>query len=167
MEVLDTNKLEELYQSLLNDERILRMKNIPMHRGSNCYLHSFRVCKLAIKKAIKKDKGNLVNILVACILHDYYLYDWRTDKELRKNHAKHPFIASTNAKRDFGINDEVKRIIECHMYPINREYKPKTFEEKLVAKCDTRVAFLEFLTSKRYKKKRMDKYLQKISKLFD
>ena len=37
--------LEELYQKFLNDEKIKRMMQVPMHRGSNCYLHSFKVAK--------------------------------------------------------------------------------------------------------------------------
>ena len=72
-------QLEEIYQAFLNDERILKMKEISMHRGSNCYIHSFKVAKLAIKRALRHRKGNLYTILIGAILHDYYLYDWRVD----------------------------------------------------------------------------------------
>ena len=30
--------LENIYQKFLNDKKVLRMKEIPMHRGSNCYI---------------------------------------------------------------------------------------------------------------------------------
>ena len=71
----EKQKLEQTYQSFLNDPKILRMKDIPMHRGSNCYIHSFKVAKLAVKRALRHKKGNLYTILTASILHDYYLYD--------------------------------------------------------------------------------------------
>ena len=170
MELSDKTKkdLEGLYQFFLHDERIIRMKDIPMQRGSNCYLHSFRVCKLAVKTAIEEGQGHLEAIITASILHDYYLYDWRKDKEKRKHHGgKHPFVAVENAERDFHICDEVKNIILCHMYPLNHEYKPTTYEEKLVAKCDTRIATKEFMSSAKHKERDMDKYYKEIEKLFD
>ena len=98
-------KLEETYQHFLNNENILRMKEIPVHRGSNCYIHTFRVVKKVMKKAVKSRKFlDLENLLLASIFHDYYLYSWRLDKSKRKHHGNgHPFIASENAKHDFDI----------------------------------------------------------------
>ena len=75
---------EDIYQIFLNDERILKMKEIPMHRGSNCYIHSFMVAKTAIAKAIRKKNVNLKALFYAAVFHDYYLYDWRKDKS-KKN----------------------------------------------------------------------------------
>ena len=165
----EKNKLEDLYQSYLNNEKILKMKEISMHRGSNTYLHSFRVAKLAIKRALRRRKHlDLESILIASILHDYYLYDWRKDKSKKKHHAKnHPFIASENAKRDFDISDKVCDIIKAHMWPYNFKFFPKTKEARIVSNADNTVAFKEVLTSIKYKKKRMTKYLDKIQKLFD
>ena len=102
------------------------MKDISMHRGSNCYIHSFLVAKLAIKRALRKNKKlDLESILIASILHDYYLYDWRSDRSLLKHHgSKHPFISIENAKRDFNIDDKVASLIRSHMWPINFKYFP-------------------------------------------
>ena len=86
MNILEEQKqrLESLYQSFLNDEKILRMKDISMHRGSNCYEHSFKVARKAIRHALRyhKKEINLEIVLIGSILHDYYLYDWRKNKEL-------------------------------------------------------------------------------------
>ena len=165
---LEKQELEEIYQRFYNDEKIQRMKDIPMHRGSNCFLHSFRVVKLSIKNALRHKDVNLKNILIAAILHDYYLYDWRTDGSKKKHHAsKHPQIAIENAERDFGVGEEVKAIIESHMWPINIKIFPKTTEARIVDLADTVVATKEALTSIKYKSKRMDKYYTSISKLFD
>ena len=162
------NKLEKIYQTYKNNPLIIKMKEIPMHRGSNCYIHSFKVAKLAIHKAIKKKGYNLENILIASILHDYYLYDWRLDHKLRKKHgSRHPLIAESNAKRDFDISEEISEIIKTHMWPLTPKYRPKTKEAKLVNYVDDIVATKEFLSCKRHKKKKEAIYLKQIENLFD
>ena len=161
-------KLEQMYQTFKKDPLILKMKEIPMHRGSNTYIHSFKVAKLSIHKAVKRKGYNLENVLIASILHDYYLYDWRKNHELKKKHGKrHPLIAESNAKRDFHISSEVSEIIKSHMWPLTPKYFPKTKEAKLVNYVDDVIATREFLTSKRHKKKKEELYLKKLEKLFD
>ena len=94
----EKRELEEIYQAFLHDEKILRMKEISMHRGSNCYIHSFKVAKTAIKRALRHNKGDLKTILLGAILHDYYLYDWRNDRSKMEHHlSAHPHIAAENA----------------------------------------------------------------------
>ena len=164
---LETKKhLEEIYQRFLHDEKILQMKDIYIHNGTSCYLHSFRVAKLAIKIAIKKGvTDNLETLLLAAILHDYYLYKRKIIK--KRNHgSEHPFIASANAKRDFGISDEVATIINSHMWPINIKLFPKSKEAKILTLADKHVAIREFLTAKSIKLKNLDKDYQSISTLF-
>ena len=161
-------ELEAIYQSFLNDEKILKMKDIPMHRGSNCYFHSFKVTKLAIKRALRHNKGDLYVILLGSILHDYYLYDWRIDKSKMKNHLKdHPYIAAENAEKDFGIHEPIKKVIKSHMWPINFTEFPKTKEARIISHADKTIYLREIICSKRYKKKREEKYLKQISTLFD
>lgn len=162
------NKLEDLYQLFLKEPKILRMKDIPMHRGSNCYIHSFKVAKLAIKRALRHKKGNLEVILIASVFHDYYLYDWRKDRGLLKHHGKrHPYIASKNAKEDFDIPEEARKVIESHMWPINISEFPKTKEARIVSLADKTICLREVMCTSSYKKKREEKYLLDIAKLFD
>ena len=162
-------ELENLYQGFLKNELILKMKEIPMHRGSNCYIHSFKVCKLVIKKALKKKKDyHFEALIIASILHDYYLYDWRSDRSKRKKHGKrHPYVADENAKRDFHIDEEVSKIIKSHMWPLTPKELPKTREAKLVNYVDDIIATREFLCSAEYKKKREERYIKYISHLFE
>lgn len=170
MLVADEKKqeLESIYQSFLHDERVKRMKEIPMHRGSNCYIHSFKVAKLAIKRAMRHKKGNLYVILLASILHDYYLYDWRKDISKMKNHmSQHPYIAATNAINDFDIYSEVVDAIKSHMWPVNLTQFPKTKEARIVSNADKSIYLKEIICSKRYKTKRQQQYLRQIDKLFD
>ena len=93
--------LEKTYQYYLHHEALLKMKEIPAHIGSNVYVHTFKVVKQVMKRAIKSRKElDLENLLLAAIFHDYYLYNWRTTKDRPHPHGKyHPTIAADNAKR--------------------------------------------------------------------
>ena len=163
----EKRELEELYHFFLNHEKTQKMKGVQMHRGSNTFLHSFKVAKLAIKRALRHKNVNLKAILIASILHDYYLYDWRTQKEYKAHHAKnHPFIAAENAKKDFGIDEEVMKIIQTHMWPFNIKRFPETTEARIVNFADNRIAFKEALTSRAYKKRHYEKELKFIENLF-
>ena len=169
MELTEERKkeLEDIYQSFLHDEKILKMKEISMHRGSNCYIHSFKVAKLAIKRALRHKRGDLYVILVGSILHDYYLYDWRNDRSKMRHHmGSHPYTAAQNAMRDFNISPKVKKVIESHMWPVNFAEFPKTKEARIISNADKAIYIKEIVCSKRYKKKREEKYYRQISTLF-
>ena len=160
--------LEELYQYFRNNEKILNMEKVPMHRGSNCYLHSFRVAKLAVHKGVQRKNVNVEVILIASILHDYYLYDWRKDKSKRRHHGtRHPYIAAEQAKRDFDIDELTQKVIKSHMWPLNFSEFPRTREALFLSVADKMIATREALCSKKHKAKRMDEYYKKIEKLFD
>lgn len=168
LSIEEKQELENIYHSFKENDKIQRMKLVPMHRGSNCFIHCFRVAKLAIKRALRYKKADLKLVLLGSILHDYYLYDWRTDKSKKKRHGyDHPFIASKNAEEDFQIPKEVKNIIESHMWPMNIKNFPKTKEARIVSLADKAIALKEAMTSKSFKNKREDKYLKDISQLFD
>lgn len=162
-------KLETIYQTFLHDEKILKMKEIQMHRGSNCYEHSFKVAKLAMKRALRSQRKNidLETLLIGAILHDYYLYDWRKDRSKLKGHAKkHEMIASENASRDYDVSPAIKKVIETHMWPFNFKNFPNTVEARIVNNADTYIAFIEALTSRKHKEKRREHYISYISHLF-
>ena len=163
----EQNRLEIIYQSFLKDEKILRMKDISMHRGSNCYEHSFKVAKKAIKKSLNRKDVNLEVVLLGAILHDYYLYDWRKDRSKLKKHGKnHPSIAIENAVKDFNISEDVKKVIKSHMWPLNIKDYPNSKEARIVSISDKAVTIGESLTSIKYKQKKREKYLSYISHLF-
>ena len=160
-------ELEDIYQSLFHNEKVRRMISIPMHRGSNCFIHSFKVAKLAIKRAIRHKNVDLKVLLYAAIFHDYYLYDWRSDRSKLKHHGKnHPYLAAKQAKEDFDIPEASLNIIKSHMWPINFKEYPKTKEARIMTLADKSIATKEALTSKKRKQKMHDKYLLDINKLF-
>lgn len=159
--------LENAYQYYLLHPALLRMKDIPVHLGSNCYLHTFRVTKEIMKKAVKSSRNlDLENLLLAGIFHDYYLYNWREHRHT--HHATmHPFRAIENARRDFNLPDEAAKMIRSHMWPFNFNLFPKSKEARILCNVDTWVALKECLVSKKAKKKNEEKYLRYISSLFD
>ena len=161
-------QLEKTYQYFLHHEAILKMKEIPAHIGSNVYIHTFKVVKQVMKKAVKFRKNlDLENLLIAAIFHDYYLYNWRTTKDRPHPHGKyHPSIAASNAKRDFNISEESQRMIKTHMWPFNFFNPPKGKEARILCNVDTWVALVECLVSKKQKAKKEKKYLEDISHLF-
>lgn len=160
--------LEKTYQFYLHHEAILKMKEIPAHIGSNVYIHTFKVVKKVMKKAIKSHKNlDLENLLIAAIFHDYYLYNWRTTKDRPHPHGKyHPGIAAENAKRDFNISEESQIMIKTHMWPFNFFNPPKGKEARLLCNVDTWIALVECLTTRKHKIKKADKYINYISTLF-
>ena len=163
-------QLEKIYQTFLHDEKVMQMKDIPMHRGSNCYEHCFMVARRAIRRSQKfyNRKVELEVVLIGAILHDYYLYDWRKDRSKLKHHGReHPFIASENASRDFNISPAVKKVIETHMWPMRIKAFPKSKEARIVTWSDKFVALRQALTSKKHKAKRKEKYEKQIAHLFD
>ena len=169
MELSEERKqeLETVYQSFLTNEKILKMKEVSMHRGSNCYIHSFKVAKLAIKRALRHKRGDLYIILVGSILHDYYLYDWRIERDKMKSHlANHPYIAAENALRDFRISEDIQKVIKSHMWPVNLTDFPNTREARIISNADKAVCIREFVSTKSHKKKKEADYLRQISKLF-
>ena len=160
--------LEKTYQYYLHHEAILKMKDIPAHIGSNVYIHTFKVAKQVMKKALKSKKDlDLENLLVAAIFHDYYLYDWRKTKDRPHPHGKyHPGIAANNAKKEFNISDRSQEMIKTHMWPFNFFNPPKGKEARLLCNVDTWVATVECLTTRKHKAKKEKVYLEYISTLF-
>ena len=139
-------ELEDIYQSFLHDEKIMRMKEIPMHRGSNCYEHCFKVAKLAIKRALRHKKGSLEVVLLASILHDYYLYDWHLTDEGHGLHGfSHSNTAMENAINHFGIGKRTQAVIESHMWPLTFTKIPKSREAWIVCIADKCISTKETL----------------------
>lgn len=160
--------LQKLYESLYNDPRILRMKQFSQHRGSSAYEHTLKVVKQSYKRAlVNKREINFEDLILGAMLHDYCLYDWRVEHNLRGHARRHPRVAALNALRDFDVNERVHNIILSHMYPYNPKIRHSSLESKIVAHADKYVSFKEGLTFKDWKNRRRPKYFPKLLKLED
>jgi uncharacterized protein len=65
------------------------------------------------------------------LLHDLFLYDWRTTTLDRGRHGfVHPRLALENASRIYSLNELEKDIIMKHMFPLTLQ--PPKYKESLV-----------------------------------
>ena len=125
------------------------------------------MAKLAIKRGLRHKNVDLKAILIAAVLHDYYLYDWRKDRsKLKKHGSNHPYVAAENAYRDFNVDEFVQKIIKAHMWPINLKEFPNSTEARIVNLADDHIALKEALTFRSHKKARSEKDEKFISTLF-
>ncbi len=64
-------------------------------------------------------------LVAACLLHDYYLYDWHTRGD-RLHGLHHPAIAARCAERDFQVSPAVQDAIRSHMWPLTPVQIPRS-----------------------------------------
>jgi uncharacterized membrane protein len=104
---------------LLADERVRSMANLGHHDDSVLH-HSLTVSQVSFALAKKYD-CDAVSTARGAILHDFFLYDWRTDRVA--HHATgHPKTALRNAKARFVLNPIEEDIILKHMWPLTRGF---------------------------------------------
>lgn len=149
-----------LIHEIISHEEYKKLKYIHHHEHS-IYDHCMAVAKLSYKtgrfinKYIKLDMKALTR---GALLHDFFLYDWRTTKfPTGKWHAfEHPKEAFNNSTLHFNeITQIEKDIIVKHMWPLN-VIPPRYLETVIVVIVDKIVAtkefYVEFFRKKKYKK---------------
>ncbi len=110
---------ETLADPILNSPNYQILKTFIQHGQVTTYDHCVRVARTAFNLNRALHAGAEEKELVeACLLHDYYLYDWHhSGDHLHGYH--HPFIAAENASRDFQADQLVQEAIRTHMWPLN------------------------------------------------
>lgn len=146
---------------LLADKTVLSMDNYIQHSNITCLEHcrhvsyySFVLCKM-----LKLDYKAAAR---AGLLHDYFLYDWH-GCEVSWHGFRHPYIALTNADRDFELSARERDIIKKHMWPLT-PVPPKYPESLIVTLSDKYCALIEVIHPKAVGNVpyRIKKYLQLI-----
>lgn len=110
----------ESVQTLIQDEKLIRLDKFIQHGTTSCFLHSIAVSHYSMKLfnflKIKYDGKSLAH---GALFHDYFLYDWHENDKSHSLHGfRHPNTALKNATKDFDINDVSKNIIKRHMFPL-------------------------------------------------
>lgn len=127
---------EELTKNMINDPKILRMKQYTQHGRVNTYEHSLDVAKTCLRLSrglhLKVREEELVR---GAMLHDYFLYDWH-HHDGKWHGLTHPEEAVRNAKRDFDLTETEADIIKCHMWPLTLRSVPRSREAVLVCISD-------------------------------
>lgn len=125
---------------LLSEPEVQKMEQIRQHvNDASCLQHclfvsylSFLFCRRFHLDAVSAARGGL--------LHDLYLYDWRTHEG--KHATMHPITALVNATRLFPLNDKEKDIIVKHMWPLTPSL-PRYIESFVVSSADKLCALAE------------------------
>lgn len=141
-------KWNKYLDELVQNKYIQAMKFFIHHTKWTVLEHSIHVARKAILNASKKKDVDYQSLVRGCLLHDFYLYNWRDHEEYHKPHLKkHPQIAFENASKVFGdINDIEKEIITRHMWPVNAKGKIKHKETKICIMADKSCSIKEALS---------------------
>lgn len=150
-EPLQKVKKQRLYQEfcesiedLIEHPVVLEMKKYPHHCTTSCYQHclnvayyNFKICKAFGLDARAAARAGMV--------HDLFLYDWRTHARLTNEHfhaMTHPKVALENAKKHFELNELEQEIILKHMWPLT-VVPPKSWEAFIIGATDKYCGFFE------------------------
>ncbi|MDD3269091.1 MAG: hypothetical protein PHX14_07195 [Syntrophomonadaceae bacterium] len=109
---------------------IQEMKQYRHHYSTSCFYHSLNVSYSSYRlcKALGWDYKSAAR---GGMLHDLFLYDWRTTTLENGRHGfVHPQIALENASGVSALNDLEKDIILKHMFPLT--WRPPSYKESLL-----------------------------------
>ncbi len=142
----DSDYLDKM-ESMMDDPRILQMKQFHQHRNNNTYNHVCHVARMSYRISKKLHlKVNEDSMLRGAMLHDYYLYDFmRNPIGAYRHGTTHPEKALDNASQEFDLNEKEKNIISSHMWPLTIMHLPKSKEAWIVSVADKICAVQEVL----------------------
>jgi len=141
-----TDEFQMCIDDLINHESIQKMKLYRHHSSVSCFEHSlnvsytsFRLCRALGWEYTSAARGGL--------LHDLFLYDWRTYQPPEGLHGfVHPRLALNNALEVCALNAIETDIILKHMFPLT--WSPPRFKESmLVCLLDSLCSLWEILYS--------------------
>ncbi len=145
--IYEDKEFISIIEDIINNETVQKMKNFRQHYNTSCFDHclcvsyySYLICK--------KLHLDYKSIARAGMLHDLFLYDWRTRINGRKGfHAfTHPKAALENSLKLFKLNNKEKDIILKHMWPVTI-LPPKYLESYIITFVDKHCAISETFNS--------------------
>lgn len=142
-----------IVKDLLKHKKVQEMKRYNHHYTSTCYSHSLQVSYYSFCIA-KKLNLDYIAVARAGLLHDLFLYDWKTDKNHGKLHGyTHPKRALKNALEITTLSKKEINIIKRHMWPLTL-CPPLYLEGFIVTFVDKYLATHECITYFKKKKSR-------------
>lgn len=108
------------------DQFVQHMNTSRLAHSVNVAWYSYLVCRF-----FRLDAPSAAR---AGILHDLYLYDWRTQKQPEGYHAKaHPIVALRTARKNVVLNPIEADCIVKHMWPLT--LTPPVYGESFLLSC--------------------------------
>ncbi len=132
-------------KDLLCDPLVESMKQYRHHGETSTHYHSvyvaYRVCRICMDLHVHDACG----IVRASLLHDFYLYEWYTEKHDENHIWYHPKESVKNIEAHFGaLNKTQRNMILAHMFPLSREM-PKTPGAWMLTLADKQCACEDYL----------------------
>ena len=138
------DKYVSIVGDLLCDELVESMKKYRHHREITTHYHSVYVSYNVLKVCEKLSVTNEREIVRAALLHDFYLYEWYTEKHDENHIFYHPKESVKNIEAHFGELTELQRnMILSHMFP-TAKVMPKYFGSWLLTLTDKRCATADY-----------------------
>lgn len=133
---------------ILENPEIQRLDTHSQHINTSRLQHSINVAYYTFLFCRKKNLRTR-EATRAALLHDFFLYDWKTAK-LGYHPSEHPRQALINAKKYFEVTDVMEDAIVKHMWPISLNM-PHHKEGWVVTMADKLCATMEVISSTREK----------------
>ncbi len=145
----------DMIADLVHHEKVKQLDEYSQHMSTSRYQHSINVAYYAFLLG-KKLKLNIQDIVRAAMLHDFFLYNWRTEQPVKGNHVNvHPQQALLNAKTITEVTPLMEDVIVSHMWPIGTT-RPKSKEAWVVSIADKIATILEITFQLNVKTKRIN-----------
>ena len=132
-------------QDILDNEEVQKLNKHFQHMNTSRLEHSINVAYYTFRICRKFHSMRTREATRAALLHDFFLYDWRTAK-LGYHPSVHPRQALLNSKKYFEITEIMEDAIVKHMWPISLNM-PHHKEGWVVTMTDKYCATLEIVSS--------------------
>ena len=129
-------------QDILHNKDFQSLQNYTHHGTTTCYHHTVEVAQLAYTLA-KLLKLDYVAATRGALLHDFFMYNWRTGGP-RLHGFRHPRIAVNNASKHFALSPKEKDSILRHMWPLT-PIPPRYPESWIVMVADKIVSTMDYI----------------------
>ncbi len=136
----------EITKDILFHPEVQKLANFTHHKHVSRLIHSINVSYISYK-VCKKLNLDATSAARGGLLHDFFLYDWRTvqlPQHCKAHPIEHPRQALKTAKMYFDINKKEQNIIARHMWPMTIT-PPKYLESYVVMLADKYCAMFEVL----------------------
>ena len=164
---IDSEKeFKAIIKDIVTNDKFLQLKDF-RHHNSSIFDHVKSVAYITYRYCRNK-KLDERSATRGALLHDFFLYDWRTGLDKKGNYNKghiylHPKMALENSEKEFNLNDIERDIILNHMWPLSPslpKYK-ETFIVTFIDKYISSKEFLEFIAARAKSSSTVKKHLKK------
>lgn len=142
-------KREERFEALKRvyeeSPLVKKMAEFMQHGKTTTLAHSEMVAHASFFLNSKLHlKANEEELMAACMLHDFYLYDYHDGSPCRRTHGfDHPNRAADNAVKYFDVSPKAESSIRSHMWPLTITTVPKSKEAAILCIADKYCAIAE------------------------